>query len=212
MSDSDLIPAVKDPFARIDMTTRLDSVVARGQALRRRRSAAAAAVAAGAAGIALAAAVLAAGVGPATSTPTRVSLAAWTVTREPGGTVAVTIRNLNNPNGLVRKLRQDGVRANFNGIPATTRAGHIRWACLKPTTKNPAIRHALTVQTSSNPHLAAFLLHPSAIPARDTLTIYWAAYSPTGFPPGTKQSAGGGILVPNPSHSGPRKVWRRYTS
>ena len=65
-------------------------------------------MAAGAAGTALAAARLVQGAGPATSSPTRVSLAAWTATREPGGTVAVTIRNLNNPNGLMRKLQHDG--------------------------------------------------------------------------------------------------------
>ena len=209
MNDSEFASTIKDPFAQIHMTTHLDSVIARGRALRRRHLAAAgAAVAAGAAATALAVSVLV----PATGSPARVSLAAWTVTREPGGTVAVTIRNLNNPDALTRKLQHDGVRANFSGnIPAISPAGRINRECLEPATTNPAVRRALTVRTISNPHLAAFLLHPSAIPAGDTLSIYWAAVSAHGFPAGTRQRAGGRILVPSASRSGARKVWKQYT-
>ncbi|HEV2376601.1 MAG TPA: hypothetical protein VGS19_31050 [Streptosporangiaceae bacterium] len=44
-----------------------------------------------------------------------VSLAVWTVTTEPSGTVAVSIRDLRNPAGLQRALRA-------HGVPATVRS------------------------------------------------------------------------------------------
>lgn len=133
---------------------------------------------------------------------------AWTVTRKPDGAIAVTIRQLNNPNALLRELRVDGVRASFDGLPAITRHNTINWACLRGMT--PALRRALTVRKSRDPHAAALLLHPSAIPPGATLSIYWADYSPHGFAH-TKVSAGGGVRVPSSSRPGARMIWRRYT-
>jgi hypothetical protein len=130
--------------------------------------------------------VLAAGMAAA-ATATAISLlvvnlnpaAAWTVTKQPDGTVAVTIRQLDHPNQLVRELRHDGVRASFQSPPYVTARGTIDRGCFRRA--SPALRRALTVATSSDPHAAALLLRPSAIPHGVTLQIYWAGYSPVGF-------------------------------
>jgi hypothetical protein len=71
------------------------------------------------AGAAAAAAVLATamshpGSGPGSGAPARAQLAAWTVTRQPDGTVSLTIRDMRDPAGLQRRLRADGVPASVN--------------------------------------------------------------------------------------------------
>jgi hypothetical protein len=200
MNDTELIHAVQDAFRHIQLATPVDSIVARGRALRRRRqlSAIGTAAAAGAAGTTLAVSLLIAGSSPA---------AAWTVTKEPDGTVAVTIRDLNHPNALVRKLQQDGVRANFDGPPTFTPQRAIDLACLRPMT--PALHRALSVRASADPHVAALLLRPSARPPGTTLSIYWAGYSPRGYAH-TKQEAWVSTLGPSSSRPGAPKVVKKY--
>ena len=48
---------------------------------------------------------------------TSVRLAAWTVIDEPGGKIGVTIRELNDPAGLQRRLRADGVPVTIRYLP-----------------------------------------------------------------------------------------------
>jgi hypothetical protein len=64
------------------------------------------------------------------------ALAAWTVTREPNGLVAVTIRELRDPAGLWRMLRADGVPANVRFLShpftPTTSASAIPRSCHPP--------------------------------------------------------------------------------
>jgi len=173
MNDLGLLEQVRGAFAGVRLTASASSITSRGRALRRRRArvtgaAAAAAVSAGLAGI-----LLAQGARPA--------LASFTVTREPGGVVAVAIRDLNHPNALLRELRRDGVRANFGGVPLLTPRHTLNRSCLRTMTART--RRALSIRRSADhPREAAFVIRPAAIPARDTLDIYWAGYSPEGYP------------------------------
>ena len=107
MIDDDMITKVREPFADISMTTPVEAVIARGRSIRRHRLQAV--TAAGAAVAAVLALVIFA-VLPGTR-PDSVRLAAWTVTTEPNGIVAVTIRDLRDPAGLQRALQAHGVPA-----------------------------------------------------------------------------------------------------
>jgi hypothetical protein len=123
-ADSELLTAVRESFAGIRLSAPLDATVRRGRQLRARRRmagiAAAAAVVAG--GAALATALLLPGGAPppAASGPHPVAsgtrpgstqLTAWTVTKGPGDTVTILIRELRDPAGMQRTLRADGVPA-----------------------------------------------------------------------------------------------------
>lgn len=184
MNDNDLATTLKDPFTALRMITPVAAVVARGRTLRRRRRSGAAALSV-TAGLAIAAALFV----PAhqAKPPVRATLAAWTVVKEPDGTVAVTIRDLNDPNGLLAKLRQYGVPVTFEVAmksPADVRR------CIAQAA-DPLLRQAVTVRDSTDPGVAALLLHPSVIPPGDTLGIYVEAYSPKGFAsPGAAPKSG----------------------
>jgi hypothetical protein len=107
MNDDDVITTVREPFADVRMTIPVEAVTARGQSIRRHRlQGATAAAAAVAAALALVIFAVLPGARPA---PVR--LAAWTVTTEPNGIVAVTIRDLRDPAGLQRALQAHGVPA-----------------------------------------------------------------------------------------------------
>jgi hypothetical protein len=108
------------------------------------------------------------------SHPARVQLAAWTVVKQPGGNVFVTIRQLHNPAGLQATLRADGV-------PATvTFLGQLNPACY--------------------PWPGAGLRGPHT-PAGDTLIDNVFPPAPPGAPPGViviRPSAlpsGGGVQL-----------------
>src|SRR5258708_3575132 len=112
MKDTDVINEARERFGEIHMSTSLETVVARGRMLRRRkRNRYRAVVAVAAAGVVLAAVKIWPDASP------HASLAAWTVSKEPAGIVAVNIRELNDRAGLQRTLRKDGVPAvvRFNG-------------------------------------------------------------------------------------------------
>ena len=119
-TDGELLTAVKESFAGARLNTPLDATIRRGRVLRaRRRAAGLAGAAVIAGGAALAVAGLLPGGGaarPATpaatgTPPAQARLAAWTVTRGPGHTVTILIRQLRDPAGMQRTLRADGVPA-----------------------------------------------------------------------------------------------------
>jgi hypothetical protein len=108
VTDTDVLRAVADCLSGVPVPEPppLEAVVARGRARRRHRLIPGVAGAlAVAAGVALGVSALA-----PVQQPTA-HLAAWTVTRQPNGTIAVTIRDLRDPAGLQRKLRAAGVPA-----------------------------------------------------------------------------------------------------
>jgi hypothetical protein len=120
-TDSELQSALQESVAGVHLDAPLDQTIRRGRRLRaRRRMAGIAGLACIAAisGGALTAIELAPGgadqpadaQGQGTTAP-HDRLTAWTVTRGPGGTVTVLVRELGDPAGLQRALRADGVPA-----------------------------------------------------------------------------------------------------
>jgi hypothetical protein len=113
VNDTDLATLVRDAMRDTHMTVPEADITHRARRLRtRRRVAAGGAVTAGLAATALAVATLAA---PATSPATgQAQLTAWTVTKDPGGVIDVTIHELKDPAGLQARLRADGVPVNIS--------------------------------------------------------------------------------------------------
>ena len=114
MTDDELLTAVRESFAGARLNAPLDATIQRGRTLRaRRRRVGLAAAIILAAGL-TAAGLLSGGTGqpapPASPTPPA-SLAAWTVTKGPGHTVTILVRQLRDPAGLRRTLRADGIPA-----------------------------------------------------------------------------------------------------
>ncbi len=114
MNDDELMTVLREQRGKVPMTIPVEQIIRRSRAVRARRlipaGAGALAVAAGAA---LAVTALAPTSHQASRQPA-VQLAAWTVTRLPGGDISVTIRELKDPAGLQRKLRADGVPASVS--------------------------------------------------------------------------------------------------
>ena len=107
----DSLTTARDSLTGVHVTTPLDTIVRHGRVRRRRhRLAGLAGAVAVAVGAAVAGTALLPAGHPASHQP-RVQLAAWTVTRQPGGNVSVTIRQLHDPAGLQATLRADGVPA-----------------------------------------------------------------------------------------------------
>lgn len=111
MNDTYLATLVRDAVRDTHMTVPEEDITRRARKLRtRRRAAAGGAAVAGLTASALAVATLPA---PASS-PATAQLTAWTVTKDPGGVIDVTIRELKNPAGLQARLRADGVPASIS--------------------------------------------------------------------------------------------------
>jgi len=155
----DLVAAVREPFGGVRMATAAEAVTVRGRAIRRHRrqratAAAAAAVAAGALAIV---AVL-----PGSSRPAPVRLAAWTVTTEPTGIVAVTIRDLRDPAGLQRALAA-------HGVPTLVRFHHTGSLIPSCVTSVPStlatVEHRVFVQPpAASPGRTLLYIDPAAVP------------------------------------------------
>jgi hypothetical protein len=117
MNDTDLAMLVRDAVRDTHMTIPESDITRRARRLRtRRRVTAGGAVSAGLAAAGLAVAALAF---PASSPATghaqnTAQLTAWTVTKDPGGVIDVTIRELKDPAGLQARLRADGVPINVS--------------------------------------------------------------------------------------------------
>ena len=123
--------------------------------------------------------------------PAPATLAAWTVTREPNGLVAVTIRQLRDPAGLWRMLRADGVPANVrflsHSFTPTTSASAIPRACHPPHMSDTANAHLQEKIMPRPPGAGApipsggavvLTIRPSAIPPGIGLYLEaWAASS-----------------------------------
>jgi hypothetical protein len=166
-TDSDLLTAARESFTEVQLTSPLDATIRRGRQLRgRRRMAGIAGATALAAGAVLTAVALLPGgdAGQAGTAhlaspygPVRFQTAAWTVTREPDRTVTVLVRQLSDPAGLQRALRDTGLTpeqdANLQnrilGPPDFTSAALV--ALTIHTADIPkGIGLNLTVQSSSN--------------------------------------------------------------
>jgi hypothetical protein len=107
MNDDELLAQIREQRATIPMTVPLERIIRRGRIVRARRRIPAVAILAAAAVGAIVLQPSGHPAGPG------IQLADWTVVKQTDGTVEVTIRELHNPNGLQRALRDDGVRASI---------------------------------------------------------------------------------------------------
>jgi hypothetical protein len=187
MQDNDVLAAVKESAAGLNLGVPLDAVKRRGRAVRTRRRLAGAAGITAVAGAAAAAAVVGTTTAPvAPSIQPR--LAAWTVMPGPDDTVRVTIRQLDDPGGLQRTLRADGVptRVEFAGAVVSTNAP-LPPGCAAPgmpDAENAALQEKIIpVNTAGPMHGIALTIHKSAIPRG--IGIYLTIQS------GSKQSSWG---------------------
>lgn len=163
--DSDLVTAVQNSATGLHLDTPLDVITHRGRALRtRRRRAGAAGITAVAGAAALAAVMLVPGTAPRQS-----RLAAWTVTARPDDTVQVTIRQLDDPAGLQKALRTDGIpaRVAFGGAVVSTNA-KLPPGCTAPPipdTRNAALQEDIIPEQHPTPASGlALTIRKSAIP------------------------------------------------
>ena len=172
MTDDELLSAVRESFAGARLNAPLDATIQRGRTLRarRRRGGLAAAIVL-AAGLTVAG-LLSRGTGQPTPTagPTPpASLAAWTVTKGPGHTVTILVRQLRDPAGLRRTLRADGVPAAvaFQGgllsdtppLPRTCRDVH-----MSDTANADLQGRIIGPGMAPDPRAVALVIHTAEIP------------------------------------------------
>jgi hypothetical protein len=164
MTDDELLSAVRESFAGARLNAPLDATIQRGRTLRTRRRrgglAAAIVLAAGLTGAGL----LSRGTGQPTPTasPTPpASLAAWTVTKGPGHTVTILVRQLRDPAGLRRTLRADG-------IPA---AVAFQGGVLSDTPPLPRTCHDVHMSDAANAALQGRIIGPGMAPDPRTVAL-----------------------------------------
>jgi hypothetical protein len=193
MNDDELITVLREQRGKVVMTTPVEQIISRGRFVRVRRrvpgvaagvgAVAAAAVAVGVAFPASHPAVRPPAVSESASTP-GVRLAAWTVTRQAGGSIKVTFRQATNPAGLQQTLRADGVPVSvtFTGEQNTAcQAYHVSASqAFWPYGSRPGpldgsgfINHPERSYTT--PY--AFVIDPSALPSGAGLQI-WTSGTP----------------------------------
>jgi len=176
MNDDELTTMVCESFTGVHTTTPVEEIVSRGRTARaRRRIPALAGALAVAAATALAVSSLLPGTHQAASPQPAAQLAAWTVTKQAGGIIRVTIRELRNPAGLQSKLRADGVPA------SVTLIGQENPSCQRYPA-SPGLLHKVITRTFEvlpTPHqgppasmpdqplslVVVMLIHPSALPS-----------------------------------------------
>jgi hypothetical protein len=129
-------------------------------------SAAAAATAAGVAALAVAAS------GPAAQAPTKATLTAWTVKKQPDGTVKIIVRLERDLAGLQLRLRQAG-------IPANVTLGKLSPECHDAPSFSSAVElgGGVTVPLKAHPHEAlvisvpSFTIRPARIPRGEGVAL-----------------------------------------
>jgi len=165
MITGDLAAALRDPLTAVRMSTPAEAVTARGRAIRRHQRQRASAAAAAVAAVALA--IVAVLPGGGRRAPVR--LAAWTVTTEPTGIVAVTIRDLRDPAGLQRTLAAHGVPA----LVRFHRSGSLMPSCVTSVPSTLAtIEHRVFVQPpTTSPGRTLLSIEPAAVPRTYKIAI-----------------------------------------
>jgi hypothetical protein len=193
MNDEELITAVRESVTGVHMAIPEEQIASRGRAIRaRRRIPAAAGTLAVVVGAALAVtALVPAGHQP--GHPVSARLAAWTVARQAGGDIDVTVNQLQDPAGLQSTLRADGlpVKVSFSGTPLSV-------SC-QPYDASRDVLGAV-VQPSSSGGSASFVIDPSALPSGTGVFIY---DNPVGGVPPSSPSAQGTGSPPPAGITGP---------
>ena len=117
------------------------------------------------------------------------TLAAWSVVKEPHGLLKVTIRQLRDPAGLQRTLAADGVAANVRFVHhffQPSNSNDVPKGCPAPHLSSAAITKVdeKLIPNVTVPEADAFIFRPSAIP--DGVGLYLKAWAPK---PGTHPAA-----------------------
>jgi hypothetical protein len=184
MNDNDLLAAVRDDFAGVQMNTEAGAIVAGGSSLQRRRRRRRA-YGTGAAAVAAVAAISAAWLTPGSSgTAGHAELTAWTVQEQANGTIDVTIRDLLNLAGLQQKLNADGVPAEV------ITDAHYPAACVD----RQAMTHDMASVITLGPKVPdgyAFVIHPATIPSGSKLLF--DVTDPTTVTSGGTVATNGGV-------------------
>jgi hypothetical protein len=170
MNDDELITTVRESFTGIQSTTPVEQIVSRSRAVRaQRRISGLAAALAGAAGTVVAVAALLPASHQVSHQPS-VQLAAWTVVRQTDGTVSVTIRELRDPAGLQRRLREDGIPASvtFFGQPPRS--------CQRYPMDSALINRVFTGRQAGRSPV--MVIHPAALPSGAGVAISPPAQRP----------------------------------
>lgn len=161
MTDEQLIAAMRESFTGVGSTTPVEQIVSRSRAVRARRRIPAVS---GAVAVVAAAAIALPALLPAQRSghPASARLAAWTVARQPGGNIYVTIRELRDPAGLQSTLRADGVPASVRFFPVRGRPN----PCRGYDGSQALYRKVLQPLRPSRPEAqyATLIIHPSALP------------------------------------------------
>jgi hypothetical protein len=160
MNDNELLTAVRHSFDDLHSATPVERIVLRSQTMRARHrvpalAAAAVATAVVAGAVALAVTTLVPG-GHQVGRPAGIQLAAWTVVKQPGGTIVITIRELRDPAGLQSRLRADGVPA------SVTFRGGVPRACQGYGADVSLINKVFT--ESHHGRFPVMVIHPAALP------------------------------------------------
>ena len=118
-----------------------------------------------------------------------VTLAAWSVVKEPHGLLKVTIRQLRDPAGLERTLRADGVPANVRFVHhffQPSNSNDVPKGCLPPHLSSQAIAKVdeKLIPNVTVPEADAAIIRPSALP--HGVGLYLKAWAPK---PGTHPGA-----------------------
>ncbi len=167
MNDNELITALREQRGKVPMDTPVEQIISRGRAMRARRRIPRVAAALGAAAAAAFAVSVALPASHPASEP-HAQLAAWTVARQADGSIQVTIRELQDPAGLQRTLRADGVPA------SVTFTGQQNPACqgYPGGGSQSQRRHLLSSVAGPAAGRDAMVIHPSALPSGAGLQIY----------------------------------------
>jgi len=173
MNDDELITVLREQRGTITMDTPVEQIIGRGRAVRSRRRLPAAALATAvlATAVLTAAAVTAAVTALPASHPAGThdaKLAAWTVVRQPGDGIVVTVSELRDPAGLQSTLRADGVPA------SVTFTGQGNPACQGyPGTGTQSQRRLLlgSVATVRQGSPNVMTIYPAALPSGAGLAI-----------------------------------------
>jgi hypothetical protein len=172
MDDKDLLAAVREDFAGVRMNTAAETILTDGSSLRRRRNRRrvyGAGVTALAAVAAIGGVTLASGTSGTSGTSGAsgahdAQLTAWTVQKEPDGTIGVTIRDLLNLTGLQQRLTADGAPAEVVS-DARYPAACVDRQAMK-TDMASVIANGPTV-----PGGYAFVINPAGIPSGSKLLL-----------------------------------------
>jgi hypothetical protein len=199
----DRLAEVRDSLGHAHPSIPASEIIARARSRRVRRRLIPAITAALvlAAGAAVAVTALLPASHPASHQP-RVQLAAWKVTRQPGGVISVSLRELRDPAGLQATLRADGVPASvtfYAGHPYPPPPCRVYLPMgLVPTPAEYAVHYKVFENPPYQGPGIGINIRPSALPAGTGVYLI-GAFSPT---PARPTGLSSGLVYASPQCTG----------